>query len=534
MTDTAHSAVAAASPSSSVDPLALRVLSDVASYLEAGIGTPGVLEGILGALERGLGARDCRVWVRTADGSEFRSVGAPGDPLPDAAVIAQVSHWVRQGETRDAEDGVWHLRRPLVHGGEHLGLLEACVPDGPGATAAREVAGIVARILAPLLWSVELSEDLAGEVALRTREIEAQRRFTTKIIDSLPVGLYVIDRNYVIQAWNRKRETGTHEMNRDETLGRSVFDVLSRQSKEMLKEEFDTVFATGRLEQVEVESGATGQARFYRITKIPMRLNDDVVTHAITIGEDITEWRNIQKSIAQTEKMAAVGQLAAGIMHEINNPLATIGACVEALELRRDELPREVRRAFDEYLGIVESELDRCKAIVDGLLDFSRPRASVKKPVQINQLLEDTLFLVRHHDRFKNIKLKRVVDESLPEIEANAKQLLQVFLDLMLNAIDAMDGEGMLTVGSMLNPERSDEVLVYIEDTGHGIAREDIPKIFEPFYTTKPPGRGTGLGLSICYGIVAEHHGRISVDSQPHRGTTFRVFLPMKGLPEET
>jgi len=230
--------------------------------------------------------------------------------------------------------------------------------------------------------------------------------------------------------------------------------------------------------------------------------------------------------------MAAVGTLAAGIMHEINNPLATIAACVEALEGRRPELPREARRAFDEYLRIIESELERCKAIVDGLLDFSRPKATHKKPVELNQLIEDALFLVKHHDRFKRIQLDRQLAEDLPEIEANAKQLLQVFLDLMINAIDSMDGAGKLTVSSEFNPERRDEVRVSIADTGHGIAREDIQKIFEPFYTTKPPGRGTGLGLSICYGIVAEHHGRIVVESQPDRGSVFRVCLPIKGSVE--
>ncbi|MBI4420730.1 MAG: hypothetical protein HY560_07885 [Gemmatimonadetes bacterium] len=309
--------------------------------------------------------------------------------------------------------------------------------------------------------------------------------------------------------------------------------MLGRQPRELLKQEFDTVFATGRMEQVEVESGTTGQTRYYRITKIPMRLNEDQVTHVITIGEDITEWKNIQKQITQTEKMAAVGTLAAGIMHEINNPLATIAACVEALEARRPELPREARRGFDEYLRIIESELDRCKAIVDGLLDFSRPKASHKRPVELNQLIEDALFLVKHHDRFKRIQLERRLADGLPEIEANAKQLLQVFLDLRINAIDSMDGAGRLTVASELNPERRDEVRVSIADTGQGIAREDMPKIFEPFYTTKPPGRGTGLGLSICYGIVAEHHGRITVDSQPNRGSTFQVYLPIKGVPED-
>ena len=507
----------------------LSVLRDVAVYLEAGIGTDEVFHGIIAAVERGVGARDCRIWVRTPDGSAFRAFVAAGGDEPGSQEGERVARQVAEGESHELVGGRQHVRIPLAHAGEHLGLLEASLPDNDFAPVARETVAVVGRILSPILWSVELSEDLASEVALRTREIEAQRKFTAKIFDSLPVGIYVIDRQYVIQAWNRKRETGTHEMNRDETLGRSVFDVLARQSRDLLRGEFDAVFNTGRMEQVEVESDATGEPRNYRITKIPMRLNEDLVTHVITIGEDITEWKNIQKQIAQTEKMAAVGTLAAGIMHEINNPLATITACVDALEGRRPDWPKESRRAFDEYLNIIESELERCKAIVDGLLDFSRPKASFKKPVELNQLVEDTLFLVKHHDRIKRIKLDRQLADGLPGILANAKQLLQVFLDLMINAIDSMDGAGTLTVTTELNPERKDEVRVSIADTGHGIAREDMPKIFEPFYTTKPPGRGTGLDLSICYGIVAEHHGRIMVESQPDRGSIFRVCLPIRG-----
>src|SRR5438309_3263604 len=295
MNDAARDAALA----SSGERPALRLLADVAAYIEAGIGTEDLFRGIAGVLERGLGARDCRVWVRTPDGSGFWAVGAGGNLGAAPTRSAQVARWVGMGEAHEAENGLWHLRIPLAHEGEHLGLLEMSVPDGRDAAAAREIAGIVARILAPLLWSTELSEDLASEVAVRTRESEAQRRFTAKIIDSLPVGLYVIDRQYVIQAWNRKRETGTHEMSREETLGRNVFDVLTRQPRELLQREFDSVFATGRIEEVEVESGATGQSRYYRITKIPMRLNDDAVTHAITIGEDITEWKKIQKQIAQ-------------------------------------------------------------------------------------------------------------------------------------------------------------------------------------------------------------------------------------------
>jgi two-component system NtrC family sensor kinase len=190
---------------------------------------------------------------------------------------------------------------------------------------------VVAQILAPVIAAAELSQDLAAEVALRTREVESQRNFAARIIDSLPVGLYVIDRSYLIRAWNRKRESGTQGVARDDAVGRDIFDVLDRQPRELLKREFDRVFDTGEIQQVEMESQTSGEARYYRITKIPMHLDDDQISHVITIGEDVTEWRQAQQRLAQTEKLAAVGQLAAGVMHEINNPLATISACGEAL-----------------------------------------------------------------------------------------------------------------------------------------------------------------------------------------------------------
>jgi len=506
---------------------ALDVLAEVAAYLATGIDSDESKAAVAGALKRGLKLARCRLWVRSADGSSFRPMCAPGEAEPSGDEAERVRRWVDRGEAQGPGlDAIWV---PLAYEGARLGLLEA-VPSGDSApVVAQRVSEVLANMLSPLLAAAELSEDLAGEVALRTREIDAQRRFTSQIIDSLPVGLYVIDRQYRIQAWNRKRETGTQGVVRDEVLGREVFDVLHRQPRELLRHEFDRVFETGKMEQLEVESTATGETRYYRLTKIPMRLDGDVVSHVITIGEDVTEWKTVQQQIAQTEKLAAVGQLAAGVMHEINNPLATITACLEALASRSYQLPGIARQSFEEYYRIMEAELGRCKRIVDGLLDFSRPKARYKKPVPINQIVEDALFLVKHHDRFKRIKLVRRLADSLPQVEANAEQLIQAFLAIMLNALDAMEGEGILTVATGLSPERADEVFVDFSDTGPGIPREHLSKIFEPFFTTKMPGQGTGLGLSICYGIVAEHRGRMQVDSQPNSGTTFRVLLPVAG-----
>jgi two-component system NtrC family sensor kinase len=507
-------------------PSPLAVLSDVASYLSASLSVEEVLAGVATALKRGIGADACCVWMRARDGASFRPVRAHGDvpdTLPTETEVAAL--------TALPEPPAWRPDQPyllatLTYQGERLGLLACRVPDSPDLPVWTEMTHTVASILAPLLSTITLSEDLAGEVALRTREIDAQRRLTSRIIDSLPVGLYVIDRDYRIQAWNRKRETGTQGVARDTALGRIVFDVLHRQPRDLLKSEFDRVFATGGIEEMEIQTEGRGGPRYYRLSKIPMRLDDQEVTHVITIGEDITQPKTVQQQIAQTEKLAAVGQLAAGVMHEINNPLATIGACVEALNTRLDELPLTPQTAFAEYLEIIQSELIRCKSIVDGLLDFSRPKARAKHPVAINQVVEDALFLLRYHDRFKRIELRRAMTEDLPPVEANAEQLIQVFLDLMLNAIDAMDGRGTLTVGTKMNRGRSDEVVVEITDTGMGIPREDIGKIFEPFFTTKAPGQGTGLGLSITYAIVEHHRGRIQVDSQLGSGSTFRVILP--------
>jgi two-component system NtrC family sensor kinase len=505
---------------------ALGVLVEVAGYLAAGIETDEAKASVVGAVKRGLRLERCRLWLRSAEGSAFRSITAPGEPAPSPVESEAVRRWLGHGASLPADAAV---RASLAYDGATLGMLEAHPSAVTPPGLAGRVLEVVSGVLSPLLASTELSEDLAGEVALRAREIEAQRRFTSQIIDTLPVGLYVIDRDFRIQAWNRKRETGTQGVVRDEVLGRTVFDVLHRQPRDLLKREFERVFQTGRMEQLEVESSATGERRYYRLTKIPMRLDGDEVTHIITIGEDITEWKNVQDQIAQTDKLAAVGQLAAGVMHEINNPLATLGACLEALEARSEELAGSSRQAFEEYFRIMESELGRCKRIVDGLLDFSRPKARHKRGAPVNQIIEDTLFLVKHHDRFKGIRLVRQLAPGLPAVEANTEQLIQAFLAIMLNAIDAMEGSGTLTVATAFGSDRGDEVLVSISDTGTGIPREYLSKIFEPFFTTKAPGRGTGLGLSICYGIVAEHGGRMQVDSQMNRGTTFRVFLPAAG-----
>ncbi len=481
-------------PTLTSDHPGLEVLAEVAKVLAAGRPAEEGLAGVVGVLRRGLALRRCRLWLRSPDGSRFVPINSPEDEAQLPGYDPAVAGWVAEGPHRESVAGGTLLRLPLVHEDQALGCFEVIILQGRYERIAHDVLVVVAQMLAPVLAANELSQDLASEVALRTRELETQRS---------------------------KREAGTQGVSREDALGREVFEVLDRQPRELLKREFDRVFQTGEIQTVEMDSQATGEARHYRITKIPMRTDGEDISHVITIGEDVTAWRQAQQRLAQSEKLAAVGQLAAGVMHEINNPLATILACSEALALRFGE--------EDEYLKIIDTEVQRCRRIVDGLLDFSRPKQSGghKTAADINAIIDQTLFLLKHHERFKWLTIERQLEPGLPPFQADAERLVQCFMALMLNAMDAMNSRGVLTVRTRRNPQRSDEILAEFIDTGTGIRQEDLPKIFEPFFTTKPQGRGTGLGLSVAYGIVEEHRGRIEVESQMGVGTNFKVFLPI-------
>ncbi|MFL5401264.1 MAG: two-component system sensor histidine kinase NtrB [Gemmatimonadales bacterium] len=491
----------------------IELVGSIAKLLNAGLEDDETVAGVARLLHTGLAAEQVGIWFRDVQTGCFRVIASP--PVTAPPLLA---------DSLDAiPDGGPAARLLLEHDDVRIGLLEIRPEPEP---AAREVLVLVADLLATFLASLALSADFAVEVASQSREIEEQRRFTSLIIDSLPIGLYVVDRDYRIQIWNRQREIGAPGLRRDEVVGREVFEVLTRQPAGELRADFDRVFETGEIQQAELEVTLGGEVRSFRLSKIPMRLEGDTISHVITIGEDVTESRRTQGQIMQSEKLAAIGQLAAGVMHEINNPLATISACVAAIAGRLGTLAAREKAAVEEYLEIIDKEVDRCTRIVDGLLDFSRPKGKSKGRVVLNALVDETLFLLKHHQRFKRLTVSRELDPSLPTTTGNAEQLTQVLMALMLNAVDAMDDRGKLTVRTSRSAYHDDEVMLEIEDNGIGIPRADQSKIFEPFYTTKPPGRGTGLGLSICYGIVEEHRGRIEVDSQPGRGSIFRVFLP--------
>jgi two-component system NtrC family sensor kinase len=432
---------------------------------------------------------------------------------------------------------------PLRFGGRAAGALVAAFDSRAacGETEARLIdaaaqqAALAAHISSLYEAARESSVSLAREVERRTAEAVAQRKFTEAIIDTLPVSLYAIDRDYRIVAWNRNRELGGQGVPRGEAIGKNIFEVLTRQPRETLGREFARAFETGEIARIEQESTTPdGATRHWLVSKIPMRAEEgDAVTHVITVGEDITARVEANRAVARSEKLAAVGRLAAGVVHEINNPLATIAACAEALASRVAEGAFGESKDVDDlrdYLALIRDEAFRCKSITNGLLDFSRNRAGQFAPVSLAEVIGSAARLLRHQKRGgRRVEIETEVADDLAQVFGDAGQLQQVLIILAENGIDAMDDGGALTVRAR---NAGAAVRVEVIDGGVGIPPENLAKIFDPFFTTKEIGRGTGLGLAVCYGIVHEHGGRVEVESAVGRGTTFTVTLP--ALRDET
>ena len=362
-----------------------------------------------------------------------------------------------------------------------------------------------------------------------TRAREEHRRFTEAVLDALPVSLYVVDREFRIVTWNRHREIGVQGIPRDSAIGRNVFEVLSRYPEGRVRQEFERAFRTGRIERIEQQTIAEdGSTKHWLVSKVPMRSPETgEVTHVITVGEDVTMRVEAMHAVSRADKLAAVGRLAAGVVHEINNPLATISACAEALEQRTAEGAFDGTDAIEdlnEYLGLIKSEAFRCKSITTGLLDFSRMRTGDRHLLDVAEILRSSANLISHQKRGENITIELDIDENLPRINADGGQVQQAVIALATNAIDAMPEGGTVRFKAYPQPN---SVAIEVEDNGVGIPAENLSKIFEPFFTTKEVGKGTGLGLSVCYGIITDHAGRLSVRSTPGKGTTFTILLPV-------
>lgn len=272
-----------------------------------------------------------------------------------------------------------------------------------------------------------------------------------------------------------------------------------------------------------------GRNRHFEMVASPLK-NPEWPQHRVLIFKrDVTMEKEYQAKYYQAEKMATIGVLAAGVAHEVNNPLAAVAGFAQGIHRRlpvmEAHLPGEITEDLREYLDIILKECRRCQDIVQTLLRFSRPRAAVFAPTCLNQVVRDTLLLLQHlFKRREGLNIEISLAESLPLIQADAPQLKQVVLNLLTNALDAIEEAGTISIRTAAHDNEG--VVLEVRDSGCGIPQEHLDKLFEPFFTTKPVGQGIGIGLATCYSIVEGHHGTIQVSSSPENGSTFVVILP--------
>ncbi len=229
-----------------------------------------------------------------------------------------------------------------------------------------------------------------------------------------------------------------------------------------------------------------------------------------------------QIQLLQTEKMASLGKLAAGVAHQLNNPLGGI-TLFARLMMEEYDLEEGAQKDLDRIL----KDAQRCSEIVKELLEFSRQTSRKIQPHDINEAISRTLFLLENQTLFHNIQVVKNLDPALPHPPVDIQQMNHVFMNIILNAADAMQGNGQLTLRTYRSSENKDKVCIEITDTGPGIPADILPHIFEPFFTTKQEGKGTGLGLSLAYGILEDHGSSIRVNSAPGKGSTFTIELPL-------
>jgi two-component system, NtrC family, sensor kinase len=267
----------------------------------------------------------------------------------------------------------------------------------------------------------------------------------------------------------------------------------------------------------------TGEARTVNVAIAPLVTKKFNVIGRLIIMDDISERVELEFQLSQADKLSSIGILAAGVAHEVNTPLAVISSYAQMLSKQLQEDPQK-----GAVLEKITRQTFRASEIVNNLLNFSRTSGSEFTEVNINKIIADTLALLEHQFRTARIRVEDDLLEHLPAINGNAGRLQQVFLNLFLNAKDAMSGGGVLRVTT----SNGEGVSVTVCDSGTGIAQEHIHRIYDPFFTTKAQGRdgqakGTGLGLSVTYGIIQEHAGKIRVESRPGEGTTFYLDFPM-------
>lgn len=393
-----------------------------------------------------------------------------------------------------------------------------------------------------------------GADVTEQRRSEAEMHKLLRVVEQTDDAVMITDPNGVIEYVNTAFERVTG-YGREEVIGTDSRLLYSEyQDEEFYRRMWGTIASGRPFQALMTNRRKSGELLHEEKTITPLRDTDGVITHYVATSKDVTERRRMDEQLQQSEKLASIGQLAAGVAHEINNPVGYISSNIatlaryiddmfrllDAYEQAEGELPAGQVR---DQLQVLKTEVDlayvrsdiralldesgegvaRVKKIVQDLKDFSRQEDAEWQLVDLHKGLESTLNIVHNEIKYKAEVVRQYGD--LPLLECMPSQLNQVFMNLLVNAAHAIDEHGVIHVRTGVE---KDWVWAEVEDDGKGISAEHLNRIFEPFFTTKPVGKGTGLGLSISYGIVQKHGGRIDVESQLGKGSRFRVWLPVR------
>jgi len=350
------------------------------------------------------------------------------------------------------------------------------------------------------------ASQLEERVNERTAELVSEKEKLNTIVSAIGGGIVLIDRQGIVQWANEKLK----EMAGRDVVGMHCEDI-SADCHMMFaakgRDDIDTMILSDLFDQ---------NGRYFQVTNAPVKGENGELHGYIRLIQDVTEMKKMEEQIIHSEKLASIGRLAAGIAHEIGNPLTSIFSFVQILrEMEEDEFKKE-------SLETIYFHINRISEILKQLSGFSKMPAGEPKECKINDIIEASINLIQYDKKAKNISIIKELHPSLPDVIIDCNQLSQVVVNLTLNAIDAMPEGGSLFVRSML---RVNDIIIQFQDTGIGIPKEDLPKIFDPFYTTKE--KGTGLGLSVSYNIIKKMNGTLTVESEVGKGTTFTITIPV-------
>jgi PAS domain S-box-containing protein len=379
---------------------------------------------------------------------------------------------------------------------------------------------------------VELLETLAGYLGIaiqnarlyasleqKVAEYERLKDFNENIVESINVGVLAVDMEDRVESWNSQMEV-MYALPRWQALAHSLSEIFPT----AFVEEFYRVRRNPgihNLYKFRLNTPA-GETRIVNVAIAPLVTRKFSVIGRLIIMDDITERIELEVQLSQADKLSSIGLLAAGVAHEVNTPLAVISSYAQMLAKQVQNEPQK-----SALLDKITRQTFRASEIVNNLLNFSRTSGTEFSEVDVNKIILDTLALLEHQFKTSKIRIEKDLETNVPFISGNAGRLQQVFLNLFLNAKDAMSSGGTLRIATA----NGDGVSVVVSDTGSGIAQEHIHRIYDPFFTTKSvregQPKGTGLGLSVSYGIIQEHAGKIRVESRSGEGTTFYLDFPL-------